>query len=385
MADNALTSSLITIAQEYQGDVIRQIPRRAITVALVAPTFREGFGPNIAWAPELGTSNSALVETYSEGADATNFGDDSQNAATVSWSRYRANWHVTGTAIAIGAASRTPARNVELWANQYVNAIMALIKQLNIDIYTGSGGNALVGLATAIDNTATYAGITRQGANPVVSGAYTVANGWSSYVYDSSTNPGAGANLDGSAKQALTFGQIRYDQAQIQIACGEKPDLALCNLTTLNWLRGLFDPNMFYMMGTELAARVGVPVRGGPSAGNLGTNVMLDAGVGRLHFDGTWFVADPDCPAGTIYYVNTGYWKFEGLEPVASLDIFPTDDEALSRNTLFDGFEEMPMSLVLQLLSVTGDSFKAMLKAYPQIAITRPNSCGKRINITATG
>jgi hypothetical protein len=96
-------------------------------------------------------------------------------------------------------------------------------------------------------------------------------------------------------------------------------------------------------------------------------------------------VADPWCPAGTIYYINTKYWKMEALEGVASLDMFPTDDEAMATSSLFDGYNEIPFSLVLQLLAITGDSFKAMLKTYPQMAITRPNAFGKRINITQTG
>jgi hypothetical protein len=389
MADTLLTQSLITVAQNYRGDVVRQINRIAPTLALMAPTFFPGEGPNIAW---VASSSGAIAETFAEGADVANFGSDSQIPATIPWARYRSNYHVSGSAIAVAKRSRSPLSNIQLWAEQYVSATEVLAKMLGADIFTGAGigSNALTGLDSAIGSQSnTYAGIVRSG-NPPLSGGVPSTSGndfWSPYLYDASTNPGAGADTDGTAKQSLTQSAIRYDQAQIALACGEKPDLAIVGLNTFNWLRSLFDPQMFYMMSTEPTTNrvVGVPVNSGPTAGGGITTIQLDAGVGRVHFDGTYFVADPWCPAGTIYYINTKYWKMEALEGVASLDMFPTDDEAMATSSLFDGYNEIPFSLVLQLLAITGDSFKAMLKTYPQIAITRPNAFGKRINITQTG
>jgi hypothetical protein len=348
MADNPLTSALITVAQNYAGDVVRQINRTAALLYLLSPTFLAGEGPNAAWVAE---SSGQIAESFAEGADPSDFGSDSQLPATSPWARYWAPFHVTGTALAVAATSRTPAGNIRLWSRQIVNAGEALAKQLDTDLYTGDGGpsgdgNSLVGLDYAIGSiTNTYATISRS--------TYSF---WQPNLF----------NTAGPAV-ALTFDQIRSDMAAIKVASGYRPDVAMVSPNTYRKLADLFDPQRFYVVQTNIVA-------------TAASNVTLDGGVMGIKFDGCTFVEDVFCPDNVIYYLNSRYVSIQYLDAQASLAMFPSD-EAMVLGGLTDGFETIPLGILMELLAKTGDSQKAYLKCYPQLVVLRPNACGKRFNI----
>jgi len=350
MADTLLTQALITVAQNYAGDVVRQINRTAATLALLAPTFQEGEGPNVAWVAE---ASGQVAEAFTEGANPSNFGSDTQVGATQPWARYWAPWHVTGTALAVAATSRSPAGNIRLWARQMVNASEALAKQINGDIFTGAGGvsgdnKSLVGFDLAIGTANNvYAGIDRTvGANAF----------WIPSIF----------NAAGPAV-VLSFTQIRSDQVAIKVASGYRPDIAIVSTNTINKLAALFDPQKFYVVQTNVV----------PTA--MAT-ITLDGGITAIKFDGTTFVEDVFCPDGCIYYLNSRYVRMEYLPAWATLALFPSD-EAQAIGGLTDGFDTIPLGIIMELLAKTGDSQQAYLKCYPQLVVTRPNACGKRLNI----
>jgi hypothetical protein len=350
MADTPLTSALITVAQNYAGDIVRQINRTAALLYLLSATFQAGEGPNAAWVAE---SSGQVAEAFAEGADPSNFGSDSQVGATAPWGRYWAPWHVTGTALAVAATSRTPAGNIRLWARQMVNASEALAKQIDTDLFTGNGGPAgdgksLIGLDYAIGTSNNvYATIDR-----------TVSA--NSFWLPSLFNTGGPA-------VALSFDQIRGDQAAIKVASGYHPDLAIVSTATMRKLAGMFDPQKFYVVQTNIVATAAAAV-------------TLEGGVKAIVFDGTTFVEDVWCPDGVIYYLNSRYVSVQYLPADLSLALFPSD-EAMALGGLTDGFETIPLGILMELLAKTGDSQKAYLKCYPQLVVTRPNACGKRFNI----
>ena len=351
MADVPLTSALITVAQNYAGNVVRQINRTSVLLKLLSPSFTQGEGPNTAWVAE---QSGQVAESFAEGANPSNFGSDQQTPALIPFARYWAPFHVTGTALAVAGTSRTPAGNIQLWARQIVNASEALAKQMNVDLYTGAGGNAFVGLDTAIGSIAgTYAGISQS------------ANTW----WQSTVVNAAGA--------PLTFANIRSDLAAIKIASGYKPDIALVSPATFNEIGGLFDPQKQYVFQSNINQ---VPVAGG---GGLGadTTIALDAGVGAIKFDGTYFVEDVFCPATSIYYLNSKYIEVQYLPTQLSLAMYPSD-EAAAIGGLTDGTNTIPLGILMELLAKTGDSQQAYLKCYPQLRILRPNAFGKRYGFT---
>src|SRR4051812_5092966 len=132
MADTPQTQALIVIAQNYAGDIVRQINRTAVALKLLAPTFRPMEGKNAAW---VANADGAVAESFASGADPTNFGSDAQAGATIPHGRYWSPFHVNGDALAAAATSRTPAGNIRLWALNMVSASEALAKKLNTDLY----------------------------------------------------------------------------------------------------------------------------------------------------------------------------------------------------------------------------------------------------------
>ncbi|WP_437489445.1 phage major capsid protein [Sorangium sp. So ce1014] len=345
MADVPLTQALIVIAQNYAGDIVRQINRTSVFLKLLAPTFRPMEGKNAAWVAE---GDGAVAESFASGADPANFGSDSQTSATIPHARYWAPFHVNGDAMAAAASSRTPAGNVQLWKRQMENGAEKLAKLLNTDLYVGAGGNDLVGLDAAIGTTNnTYATIDRTvGANSF----------WIPNVF---------APVSATA---LTFDLVRSDLSAIKTASGYKPDFAMVSSLTLNKLSALFDPQKQYVFQTNVDVV--------NTASGL---VTLDGGVGALKFDGCTFIEDSFTPANSIYYCNSRYMRIEYLDAANSVIPFGGGDTMIGG--LSDGFDTIPLGTMLEVLAKTGDSQKAYLKVYPQLVVERPNAFGKRSNI----
>src|SRR5690349_2932099 len=111
MADNPQTLALITLAQNYAGDIQRQTNRKSVILRTLRMV--KGEGKNVALVTE---SSGAIAENYSDGADASNFGSDAQASAVLSWGLYRSNFRVTGLAQSAARTSATPAGNVQLWS-----------------------------------------------------------------------------------------------------------------------------------------------------------------------------------------------------------------------------------------------------------------------------
>lgn len=347
MADTLQTQALITIAQNYAGDVVRQINRSAVFLKLLGPTFRpfEGGGP--AWVAE---ADGAVAESFTEGAEAANFGSDAQAPATLACGNYWAPWHSSGNAMMAAASSRTPRGNIELWARNMVNSAEKLAKKINGDMYTATGASRTIfGLDVAIgDDANVYAGIDRSTA------AY-----WRPKVVD----PGV--------PTSITFKDVRDDMAAIKIACGYKPDIAMVSGLTLNKMATLFDPQKLYAYKTDVTEVM-----------SAGQPITLEGGVGAIKFDGCYFVEDVFCPDNAIYYLNSRYIHLEYGDASASVPVLGSaSDESIMLGGLSDGFDTIPMNIMLELLAKTGDSQKAFIKCYPQLVVERPNAFGVRLNV----
>ncbi|MDI3282122.1 phage major capsid protein [Polyangium sp. 15x6] len=340
MADVTQTLALLILAQNFKGDIVRQINRRSVLLSTLRAV--PGEGKNVAWAAE---KSGALAESFAEGADASNFGSDGQDQAILTWGQYRSNFHVSGLAQAASRTSRTPAGNIDLWRRNMMNGVMALADLMNQELYSGNAANKFVGLGQAIGLTNnTYATIDR-----TVSGN----EYWQPYVAD----PGSAT--------ALTFDQIRTDLATIYTNSGSRPDVAFCSPFVLNKLGSLFDPQKFYMYSTD---RV-VTAKG---------QVQLEGGVGAIKFDGCVFIEDKDATESTIFYVNSEFVEIEYL-PLAA-PVLGMNDEVMDMG-MSDGFEDIPLGLRMEMLAKTGDSDKAQMKTYVQLAVRRPNACGVRKNV----
>ena len=336
MADTIQSLSLVTLAQEYRGDVVRMINRR--TMALKLFRVVSGSGKNIAWAPE---TSGQLAENYSEGADAANFGSDAQLAAVLPWALYRGNFHVSNLAMdgAVGASS--PVGNRMLWARNLVNASAALASLLNVELYAGPGtGTRMAGLDVAIGSTTnTYAGLDRtQAANALFRPTV----------------------VDPGSLTAPTFALIRDDLRKIFEACGETPDVALCSPAVFNAVGNLFDANRRYVQSIETAKG----------------KIDLNFGYAGIEIDGTVFVKDKDATANQIYYINSNHIHLEVLPPSTMVGPAPQVQAD-------DGFGAAPLGFKYELLAKTGPSEKAEVLSTLNLVVDRPNAHGVRKNVSA--
>jgi hypothetical protein len=339
MADNPQTLALIVLAQQYGGDIVRQINRTS-TALRVLPIV-VGEGKNVAWVAE---GDGQLAEPYADGADATNFGADAQLSATLNWALYRSPIRVTGLARAASRTSQTPQGNIQLWARNLVNSSAKLASQINAHVYSGNGAatpKEVTGLNSAIgDDSNTYAGLAR--------GSYDY---WKPTVVD----PGS--------LTALSFSQIRDDLKEIYIDSGENPDIALCHPAVFNEAVKLFDSNRRYCQPVDKVRTA----RG---------EVKLDAGYMGVEVDGCVFLKDKDATANRIYYINTNHLELQVLPQADQPEIMP--GTMLSAN---DGFGAIPLLFQYEMLATLGDSRRAQIKAYVELACKKPRCCGVRKNV----
>lgn len=333
MADTVTTLSLVTLAQEYRGDIVRQINRRTVLLKLL--NIVPGEGKNAAFGPE---ADGQLAENYSDGADAANFGGDVQGSAVLPWGLYRANVHVSDLAMDASAGAQSPTGNRRLWARNIVNGSAKLASQINAACYNGAGtGTTIGGLDIAIGSTSnTYAGIDR-------------SQGGNSYFRPYVVDPGVLTNI--------TQAQVRTDIAAIYTACGENPDLAVCSPAIFNSLGGTFDATR-RQIDTVTTAR-------GP--------IRLDFGWTALEIDGTIFVKDKDATAAQVYYINTNHVHIEYLPP-------SSPEQQAVQVMADDGFGEVPLGFRYKKLATLGASERAQISSSLQLVVDRPNACGIRKN-----
>lgn len=328
------TLALFTLAQEYRGDVVRQINRRTATLKMLR--IVPGEGKNIAWVPEF---DGAMAETYAEGADVSSYGQDGQKSAILTWALYRSNVQVTKLAMDAAASSHSPEGNLQLWARHLVNGSAKLAAHINSEIFAGPGtGTRMAGLGVAVDSAGVYATV-----DPAVD------TSWASYEAT-------------GAPTALTFALIRDDLRAIYEACGETPDMGACSPDVFNKIGALFDNTR----------RQVDSVRGGNGM------VKLEFGFQALEVDGTVFFRDKDCTAATIYYLNTDGVEIQYL-PSANQRLL----EAAAGGSIQpdDGFGSVPLGFEYEMLAKTGPAEKAEILWTGQLVVTRRNAHGKRTAI----
>ena len=336
MSDVPTTLALVTLAQMFRGDVVRQINRQVQALKMVR--IVAGEGKNVAWVAE---SSGAIAENYTDGLDASNYGGDAQAPALLNWSLYRSAFHVTQLAMDGAASSASPLGNHALWARQVVNGAAMLATKLNQEFFAGAGtGTLMCGLAEAIgkdDNI--YATIDRS---------------TSSYWRPTVVDPGS--------LTAPTFALIRDDIRKIYEASGENPDVAMCSPAVFNVVGGLFDATRRQIDGIRTA-------RG---------DIKLDFGYSALEVDGTIFVKDKDCTANTIYYLNSNYVELQYLPSATQDRMIDGLDLPVQAD---DGFGKVPLGFKYEMLAKTGPSEKAEILSTTQLVVSKPNTCGTRKNV----
>lgn len=158
---------------------------------------------------------------------------------------------------------------------------------------TGNGGKDITGLGAAIATSGTYGGIDR--------GTYAW---WRAKVStNNTTTPGAAATLDlGNMMRMFLALSDGNDQ----------PDVILCGIAT------------WYEYFKLVEAKVQINTTMGKK--------MADYGFQTLEFMGKPVMADPNCPEGIMYFLNTKYlnWRVH-KDANFKVTAFHTDDTRLAK------------------------------------------------------
>ena len=333
MSDTVQTSSLIQLATIFRDDIVKQINRAApLTSLLRAERGYNASGPN--WVAQ---SSGHAARTHSEGASFDGAASDAQAQATLGWGLYDTSFVVTDEAMARAAAGGNPMGNVKLFAKNMLDAAEQLGKKIEGDLFTGTGSNSIIGLADAIDDSNTYAGINR------ASATY-----WRSTV----KAPGT--------LTTLSKAQIEGDLAEISVAGGMRPNLAVCSPLVFAKVLGLFDSERQFMT---------------PTGSNGGKPVLGDPSLAVAYVSGCMFVEAPDGYAsannGSIYYLNSNHVH---MEYIPYVEVAGFTSMALSMPSL-------PFALDVVMGAKTSHASKGVLRCQVQLVVDRPNTMGVRQDI----
>jgi hypothetical protein len=157
---------------------------------------------------------------------------------------------------------------------------------------TGNGGKDLTGLGAAIAATGTYGGIDR--------GTY---DWWKAKVVSNSGTPGTPGTLSLTSMMRLF----------LSLSDGnDQPDMLLCGVATWH--------EYFKLMDSKISIQTTVGKK------------MADYGFQTLEFMGKPVMADPNCPEGIMYFLNSKYLNWR-VHSGANFKVTPfhTDDSRLAK------------------------------------------------------
>lgn len=340
-----VASALATI---FQDKIVAQT-NRSVVLAQLLP-FAPGTGKNLQWDVEFKASGEATDSTIADGADVATYQDDDIVPAVLQWGTYSEAFGLTGKARAVASAAGNPNDLEDLFGQKIERAVRRLTKNIGKDLWSGAGGtNQIAGLdgGGAVAATGTYAGIARA----------TYAE-WAANVL-----------ANGAVPRALTFSLMRDMRRKIYEASGEMPDLIVCDALQHEKYGLLFGSERRYVQEVSLR----------------GQRIVLDGGYRALEFDGIPVIADVNCPAGKMFFLNSNYIKIRQLPDVVDavnggagkVQLHGTPEEQF-------GAQMTALTARINPLARTGDAYKFQLILYPQLQVERCNAQGVIADLTTT-
>lgn len=216
--------------------------------------------------PTAGVAQTAAAPTTSQ---------DTPVKATLNIGEYADTASVTGRAESAAAMALNPlgvSGGTSLMMGEIKDAVGNIAEGIANEIYSGTGSDSIIGLATAVDSTGTYANI------------------------DPSTYTDWVSIEDTGALADISFEMIREFLTDIEDLGGERPDFAVTTPTVLDKVKGLFSGYDPYVNKVNIGGR----------------DVML-SGARAVNVEGIWLVGDPRCTAGTIYALNSEHISLRSM------------------------------------------------------------------------
>lgn len=314
----------------FRNVIADNLNQRTILLKRIRKT--RGGGKNIAFDVKVARGTSA--GSYASGANITGDDNDIEVPAVLQWKRVKAEFKVTGDALAAAMSSTGPEAFSKLFTKQIMDATKNLAKNLNFQIYgdgTGNTGLDVDGLGALIANTGTYAGINRATYAP-----------WRSNVL-----------ANGGTPRALTVDLLRQLNRAIFVASGFEPDFIITDPITYDKYAALFDPIKRVIVGDEKP---------------------MDLGTRDLAFEGVPVIRDPDCPAGKLYMLTQDELEFQQLPVV--MDGPMEDGQPDGDAELESGDGEVGIEAGIELLGKVGDAYRGFIKVYGNMVSEHPNQQG---------
>lgn len=321
------------LSQMFEARLHAQMNRASVLASILPKKI--GSGKNVAFDVEFSGASAA---SYVDGADASTFDSDISVPATLDWAKYRSNFSVSGLAISAAQSSASPA--------DLLNVIMAkadgcgskLLSVMNAALYTGAGGNAFVGLETAVDDATAYANINR---------AVTYTE-WQATVL-----------ANGAVVRDLTKSLLDDCERTVYGKCGISPNFIVTTPLIAQKFKNLIDTTVRHEAGKDLGVLAGF---GEEIPEALRRNV-----VGT--YEGIPVFRDKDCPAGKLFMLNSEEMSIEVLPQPGVNTSSMASDKALS-----DGDRVSGLIARVEALAKLGDADRWSIKAYAQLKCARPNA-----------
>jgi hypothetical protein len=348
MATQDLATNLDdALSQLYAPRLIRNFNRISVLAALLMK--KPGAGKNVAWDAMFSGASAAA---YADGADVAAYDVDTPVPATLGWGLYRSSFAITGLAQAAAATSQGSAEElIDLIDTSAENSAMKLISLINADLYagdgTGGGGEpTIVGLASALDSTGTYANIAK--------GTYAE---W------------AGNELaNGGTPRALTKSLLDTLETTIYKRCAERPTIIVASPEVCQKYEGLFDSITRVILSGpgELSAQ--------SAMGRMSSSILPDNdGFTGFHYKGMPVYRDKDCQAGTLYMINSRHTELRFLpQPSVNTATIAASKELAG----LPGTNMAGLAARIESMAKTGDADKFSMKLYLQLKVSRPNASG---------
>ena len=222
---------------------------------------------------------------------------------------------------------------VSLLDAEFDSQAQSLCNLMSQNLYTGTGvGNDWDSLANAADDGtsySTYANLSRT-IYPTLKGYYLGSAG------------------------ALTLNKLAtgYDAVEVGI---DKPNAIATTKTLWSAYEALLTPTVragYSQSGYPKMDQYGILPKGDSLAGNQGFDVLF--------FRGTPMMKDEQCPSGKLFYVNTNYFSFKGVDMSKIQGI-----EKLNFKKTSDG---VPMGVPGRVPSTLGFNFRIFMSPVDQLA-----------------
>lgn len=340
MAAENLASISTALATTFSARLRRQWNRVAVTAATIEmePATGQGGGKQIGWDVEF---SGAQANSFSEGSDigAGEYATDPVLPAVLAFGCYRSAFQLSN--LEIKAAQANPGNAAELgriMVERLDGSLAKMASKANSDLWNGTGVDAsgnptIIGLPTALDPVAPYAGINKV-----------------------SYSEWAGLQLaNGGVGRSLTFDLLYNADQLIYVASGKSGKVIIAAPDVYRKYANLFEAIKRVVVGPD------------------GQTPAFAGGERELSWKGIPVLRDKDMTAGTVAMLNTDDIRIRPLAGAADQDGAQTMSRQLPSS---NGETEAKTPLLCDVypLGRTGSGQKFVAEMYLQLQVSRVNS-----------